>query len=263
VELVLEESEPIHAMCGYGRVQQALLNLVANAMDAAQAGRGQDAQVHVRVNREERHVVFSVQDNGPGVPASVRNKIFKPFFTTKGASGTGLGLYLSWTFAQAHGGDIQLVDTGPAGSTFHFRLPITEEAPEESEIRMRPRALEQARPKVLVIDDEPAVVRSMKRWLRSRADVVGLTDPVQALDEAKAGAFTLILCDYHMPGLNGLDLRKALLQARPDMASSFVVMTGSSSALPKRVRAVRKPLAQECLDELLEDAAERALLKAR
>ena len=63
-----------------------------------------------------------VHDNGTGIPAEIRDKLFQPFFTTK-PSGTGLGLAISRELAQAHGGDLVLVETGPSGSSFELYLP--------------------------------------------------------------------------------------------------------------------------------------------
>ena len=88
--------------------------------------------VWVSTKRERDKVIISVRDNGPGIPAEIRDKIFQPFFTTKPTGqGTGLGLSLSYDIVKAHGGELKVETTegeglpaGQAGSTFKIILPI-------------------------------------------------------------------------------------------------------------------------------------------
>lgn len=113
---------PLPPVACYGaKINQVVLNLVANAIDACRAG----GRVVVRTRPEERGVCIEVEDTGCGIPAEVRSKIFDPFFTTKPVgSGTGLGLSISHGIVCDHGGRIDL-DTQPGkGTTFYVRLPL-------------------------------------------------------------------------------------------------------------------------------------------
>jgi CheY-like chemotaxis protein len=107
---------------------------------------------------------------------------------------------------------------------------------------------------VLVIDDEPAIVRARERWLGKHADVVGSTDPVAALAEALDGRFSLVLCDLNMPDMSGAEFVEALGAKNPDAARRVVIMTGSSNPGPPGTRIVRKPLRPQILQELLDGA---------
>ncbi len=100
------------------RLQQALLNLTLNAIQATPRG----GWVRVEVTAGDL-VEIRVEDNGPGVPEAMRERIFEPFFTTK-AGGSGLGLPLSHAIALQHGGDL-LVEQGAAGACFVMRLPAS------------------------------------------------------------------------------------------------------------------------------------------
>jgi len=81
--------------------------------------------VWVSTKRERDKVIISVRDNGPGIPAEIRDKIFQPFFTTKPTGqGTGLGLSLSYDIVKAHGGELKVVTNEGEGSEFIIVLPI-------------------------------------------------------------------------------------------------------------------------------------------
>lgn len=98
----------------------ALINLANNALQAAGAG------AHVRIGAETRPaaVLIRVQDNGPGVPAALRERIFEPFFTSR-ADGSGLGLAVARSVARAHGGELLLEDARCGHTTFTLQLTAT------------------------------------------------------------------------------------------------------------------------------------------
>jgi two-component system sensor kinase FixL len=106
-----------------GQIQESLLNLLSNALDALGGTDAHPREVHIRTRvTPERTVEIEVCDNGPGVPAAVAPRLFEPFFTTK-ADGTGLGLAMSRTIAEAHGGTLTYRANTPKGACFTMRLP--------------------------------------------------------------------------------------------------------------------------------------------
>jgi len=103
-----------------GQIQQALVNLVVNAMQAMPGG----GRLDVRTSHGPGHVALAVTDSGIGMTEEVRRQIFVPFFTTKEVGhGTGLGLSVVHGIVSAHGGDIEVETRPGAGSTFTIRLP--------------------------------------------------------------------------------------------------------------------------------------------
>ncbi len=102
-------------------LQHALLNLLRNAAEAVGGRAGGEVRVEVR-RTGPGGVTITVADNGPGIPATVREKLFKPFFTTK-PSGTGLGLAIARSFARALGGELALSDAEPTGVAASLRFP--------------------------------------------------------------------------------------------------------------------------------------------
>lgn len=124
IELVffpLEGLEPVYV--DEIQIQQILVNLVKNGLDAiAEAGRP-DGRVEIRVNREGGEVRVAVTDNGPGVPQSLRPQLFESFFTTK-PKGVGLGLSICKNIAAAHGGSLRYDAPAEGGSRFTLTLPL-------------------------------------------------------------------------------------------------------------------------------------------
>ncbi len=103
-------------------MHQALMNVLTNAVEAI-PNRSGAIKVSTRFDAEHHATRIIINDNGPGVPADVRESIFEPFMTTKGQRGTGLGLAVTRTIVQQHGGRIELADVNAPGTTFAITLP--------------------------------------------------------------------------------------------------------------------------------------------
>ncbi len=123
VALEMGPMEPVQVLGRAGHVQQVVMNLVQNAVDALE-GR-EDGKIRLSLQVTADQAVLTVADNGPGIPEAMRAAIFDPFFTTKPVGrGTGLGLSISHKIAQEHGGRLTLCDV-PEGACFQVHLPIT------------------------------------------------------------------------------------------------------------------------------------------
>lgn len=110
------------------QIQQVLLNLIRNAMEAM---RESDTKILiVRTSCAENLVSVEVSDTGPGIPADVEARLFQPFVTGK-PGGMGIGLSISRRIIQAHGGTISVASRPTGGTVFTFTLPVLEEAPDE------------------------------------------------------------------------------------------------------------------------------------
>jgi C4-dicarboxylate-specific signal transduction histidine kinase len=109
------------------QLQQVLLNLVLNAADAMRAVDAGARVLEIRTERRNRGVTVTVHDSGPGLTESSVRRIFKPFFTTK-TDGMGVGLSISRSIVEAHGGRLVLTSNSEAGATFEFDLPESQTA---------------------------------------------------------------------------------------------------------------------------------------
>ncbi len=110
----------------YEGMHQVILNLVTNAIDAVEAG---DGVINVRTayDEAEQVVVLAVRDNGPGVPPAMRERVFQPFYSSKGHAGTGLGLAVARKIVREMHGRIDLISPADGGAEFQVRLPAAQD----------------------------------------------------------------------------------------------------------------------------------------
>ena len=122
---MVDEIEPkdlVDALAAPRPLGQIFMNLMINAAQAC--GDVEGAEIRIRRELRARDLVLWVEDNGPGVPAALREQIFDPFFTTKPLSeGTGLGLAISRALAERMGGDLSVGEASGGGAAFMLRLP--------------------------------------------------------------------------------------------------------------------------------------------
>lgn len=123
-ELIFHPLEPLETMyVDEIQIQQILVNLIKNGLDAIADGGRRDGRVEVRVEESGTEVRISVTDNGPGVPEELRPRLFESFFTTK-PKGVGLGLSICKSIAAAHGGTLRFEQPAAGGSRFILSLPM-------------------------------------------------------------------------------------------------------------------------------------------
>ena len=199
------------------RVRQVLLNLVSNASKFTDEG-----FIRVAAEVDGGEVCVSVTDTGPGIAQEQIDEIFEPFTqvdasTTREHGGTGLGLTISHSFIQLHGGRMWVESEPARGSTFYFSLPLEgpppeverrEEAVEEAVLIGPEESLEDGSgPVVLCIDDDTGVLDLYRRYLQPHGyRVIGLTDSRQAVDVADRLWPYAITLDVIMPDRDGWDV---------------------------------------------------------
>jgi C4-dicarboxylate-specific signal transduction histidine kinase len=105
------------------KLTQVMVNLVRNALQATEQWR----HVNIEASRRNEHVVFAVEDEGPGVPHELRDNLFKPFVSSKGEGGLGMGLYMAKLIIDSHQGEIAVMDRPQGGARFEVRLVAAEE----------------------------------------------------------------------------------------------------------------------------------------
>jgi signal transduction histidine kinase len=105
------------------QLQQVVLNLVANGIDAMKDTSTENRIISIRTSRDEKFAELSVSDLGPGIPEDKLKEVFEPFFTSK-ADGMGMGLSIARTIVEAHNGQIWAENRDHGGATFRFKLPL-------------------------------------------------------------------------------------------------------------------------------------------
>lgn len=242
-----------------GKLTQVLVNLLINAAHALERTTGADADARVTVSSrfEKREIAIEVRDTGPGVPKHVREHLFEPFVTTKTPDrGTGLGLSLCAEILRSHGGAIQLVDS-ERGACFLLRIPI------ETGLKVSPSTLcapvqTTRRLRVLLVDDEPLLLKSQERLLKRQFDVLTAAGGEEALEKLRSDPdVDLVLCDLMMPGVDGVAFRERVKGELPEYLSRVFFCSGGAFTervrrylAANRVLVLDKPLSAEVLEDL-------------
>ncbi len=209
------------------RLGQVLVNLLVNAAHAMEADDPASNRISVHAQQAaDARIVIEVIDSGSGMDPATLGRIFDPFFTTKPRTrGTGLGLAICHGIVSRAGGEMQVESAVGHGSTFRLLLPPAT-VPQLSERASLSPVSRQRRARILVVDDEQAMLRVMQRLLRTH-DVTCVSSAADALGRVAAGEhFDVICSDVMMPGMTGIDLYEALLAGYPDAAQRMVFLTG-------------------------------------
>jgi signal transduction histidine kinase/ActR/RegA family two-component response regulator len=216
------------------QIHRALLNVGKNAVDAVRAHPEAKIALSLDVRRVAgpeagstlpigSYVVLSVEDEGSGMDEATLARLFDPFFTRKApGEGTGLGLSVVHGIVHAHGGDVRVTSAPGQGTVFVIELPLLDRAgqstfPKENRESAAPDPSAQGtqRPRLLVVDDDPNVGRSLALLLETLGyEVVLERSPVAALELARTAEapFDLVLTDLGMTELDGLALAQEIAE---------------------------------------------------
>jgi signal transduction histidine kinase len=264
----LDPSEP-WAMADANQLELAILNLSINARDAMPEGgvltiSSMVSQASDGVLQSGEYGVISVRDTGSGIPAHLITKVFDPFFTTKPiGKGTGLGLSQVFGIAQQSGGTVQIDSVEGEGTILRVWLPLSaavQLSDSASTLSLLARDHHQSR--ILVVDDDPGVRRFIVECLQMLGHEVtqAATGP-DGLALLEADAPDLLIVDFAMPGMNGVDVVQAVRRRWPDL--SIILATGyANMETVEKVmdlgQVLKKPFR---IDDL--DFAVRSALKTR
>lgn len=212
------------------RLSQVFVNLLGNASQAI-TGPTANNEIRVVTRTDNRGwAVVEIHDTGPGMAPDVVARVFDPFFTTKPAGvGWGLGLSICREIVAWMGGELVVSSEIGRGSTFSVAMP-----PGATAQTMELPAVVVAEPtreaRILVVDDNELVGRAITRMLEDSHRVSVVSDGETALARIDAGeTFDLVLCDMMMPRRTGIEVFRAVTGKRPELASSFVFMSGGSA----------------------------------
>lgn len=213
------------------RLGQAVLNLIVNAQQAMSAQDGpRELAITSGHDAHQGRVWLRVADNGPGVPPEARERIFDPYFTTKGEGvGTGLGLPVSRSAARDHGGDLVLEDS-ERGASFLLWLPLQADAGALAGAEAAPAAPAPApTQRVLVVDDEPEIVDLVRHMLEGAGyEVASAESGAVALELLAEAGFDAIVSDLRMPDMDGAALWREVKARHPALATRMLFVTGDT-----------------------------------
>jgi PAS domain S-box-containing protein len=228
IEVRTEMADDLPSILGVeSELREALVNLVFNAVDALPDGglitlRGQSAD-------GGRHVRIEVSDNGAGMDEATRQRCLEPFFTTKGEAGSGLGLAMVYGAAQRHGADLEINSTPGKGTTICLTFAAGE-ATTASAKKLDAAIGPIARLRLLLIDDDPILLRSLRDILSNDGHAVsvagdgaaGLVEYQQSTRDGKP--FDVVITDLGMPKMDGRRVAASIKELSPE--TPVILLTG-------------------------------------
>ena len=206
-------------------VRDALTNLMLNAVDALPEGGV--IRLRSRFEPRDEQVIVEIQDNGVGMNETTRSRCLEPFYTTKGERGTGLGLPMVFGMLQRHGGELEIDSELDKGTTMRLIFPC---APNGVSVRARQLVPKPPPMRILLVDDDPLVLRSLRDSLELEAhDVVTAEGGQAGIDEFSAAfdagrPFDIVVTDLGMPYVDGRKVAARVRQVDPQVP--VVMLTG-------------------------------------
>lgn len=204
-------------------MREVLTNLIFNAVDAMPRG----GAILIRSWVDESQVYLETSDTGKGMSEEVRRRCFEPFFSTKGRSGTGMGLAMVYGVIRRHEGSIDVRSEPGQGTAFLIRLPRLTPSQEKAPAAVLPAAGRPVDRKlhVLVVDDEPLVRQVVQEYLLADGCTVETaSDGNEGYEKFTHGRYDLVFTDWAMPGMNGDQMTAKIKQAQPGMP--VIMLTG-------------------------------------
>jgi CheY-like chemotaxis protein/anti-sigma regulatory factor (Ser/Thr protein kinase) len=252
-------------------LREALTNLIFNAVDAMSDGgtltlrtRGADYAPGSDAGSAPRSVQLEVADTGVGMDEDTRRRCMEPFFTTKGERGTGLGLAMLYGVVQRHSAELEINSAVGTGTTvrLHFAVPAAVAEPAQAAATYTLPA----RLRILVVDDDPLLLQSLRDTLEAEGHTVitansgqGGIDGFRTARE-RGETFAVVITDLGMPYVDGRQVASAVKEASP--ATPVILLTGWGQRLtadgelplhvdhvlakPPKLRDLRTALADCC-----------------
>ncbi len=215
----IEDSLPMRG--DHLSLNQVFINLCNNARDAMPGG----GELTIEAKKDTEKVMVTISDTGCGMDEEIVKNIFDPFYTTKDiGEGTGLGLSITHGIIEEHTGTVSVSSQPNKGTKFTISFPIAEkfvQTESESPLKIRHGKGQ----KVLIVDDEPEVLKSLENMVKSIGyEVDSARSGYKALEHYKTYKPDIVLLDWKMPVMDGETCAKKILKNDP--AARIVIISG-------------------------------------
>ncbi|XOV81966.1 MAG: ATP-binding protein [bacterium] len=268
---IIREDIQVHFVIGHEpywfegdqtQLEQVVLNLMINAMDAMPEG----GKLTIEALPPDHNglVGLAVVDTGGGIPQECLDKIFEPFFSTKGKQGTGLGLSISTGIVQQHNGRLECVSSSAQGTRFELKVPAIPAHQLISKTTVPDTSVQtqRGRMRILLVEDEVSVRDIVSQMLTALGyEVMVALSAGHGLSILAQKNIDLVVSDVIMPDMRGPDLYKSALSKQPDLKALFVSgyseeLTTELTANSANVGYLSKPFTLAQLRAALEQLAD-------
>ena len=232
--VVREFGDVVAARGTESKLGQVILDLLINAAHSIEPGAIDKNAITVRTFLDHLgRPTLEIEDTGCGIAKQNLGRIFDPFFTTKPVGvGAGLGLSIAHRIVSELDGEIRVESVHGQGTKVMLSLPAAA-LPASAEPLLEsvpPFSTDRFRARVLVIDDEPAILRAFRRVLYGHEVVVATSGPEAMSKLAQGAAYDAIFCDVMMPEMSGIEVYQRIAEAHPGQEHKLVFMTGGAFA---------------------------------
>ena len=212
---------------------QVLMNIMFNSVDAMPQG----GNLKIEVGREKQSAIIQIQDNGDGINKEDLDKVFEPFYSSKGTKGTGLGLATSRRIVSQHSGTMRIMSEKSTGTTVVITLPTVRNIDVSQQNRLSDSVQNNQRKsaQILVVDDDESILEILAEILRtSHHTVITAQSAEEGLKRFENEHFDVVFTDLDMPEKSGLELASAIRKLGSEAPIAFITGWGTSLD-PKRV----------------------------
>jgi signal transduction histidine kinase/ActR/RegA family two-component response regulator len=231
IELKMEFAAALPEVMGAeGEIRDAMTNLIFNAVDAMPEGGTLTLRTQLAAGAEDRQrVQVEVIDSGVGMDEETRRRCLEPFFTTKGERGTGLGLAMVYGMIQRHSAELEIDSKAGTGTTVRLIFPVYAEELASTAPDSAPQ-LPARRLRILLVDDDPLLIKALQDTLEEDGHLVIPTPGGQAGIDAFAAAqqagsaFQIVITDLGMPHVDGRKVAAAIKGMSP--RTPVILLTG-------------------------------------
>jgi len=237
---------------------QVFINLCNNARDSMPDG----GELRIEAKKDKKAVVVTISDTGCGMDEETLKNIFDPFFTTKDVGeGTGLGLSITHGIIKENKGKISVSSQPGKGTLFRVAFPVAEKY-EQIEPEAPQRIRHGKGEKILIVDDEPAVLEGLENMIKSIGyKVDSVSSGSQAIEHYKTHKPDVVLLDWKMPHMDGATCAKKILENDP--AARIVIISGyQETAINKIDAGLKKTLKGLILKPCKLENLNKAILEA-
>jgi len=241
-------------------IEIVVLNILKNAKEAIIPLK-KKGEITIKTYKRDVYGIFTITDNGPGIPEKMKDKVMETFFSTKETRvNLGIGLSICKRIVDMHKGRIKLSSYSERGTKFTVQIPLTRKKPTALSFKKPTSIKEEKINDILIIDDESVILSVMKEMLENYGyNVDTTTSPIKGIEMIKEKMYNIVFLDIKMPEMDGRDVYYNIIKDAPNNVKKVIFFTGDTvSADIQRFLSeakapyLRKPFTEEDIIKLLE-----------